>query len=148
MFGVAIDGPADVFFDNQSVVTNVSIPSSFLKKKHNSICYHKFWEVHTDGTIRVGWIPGEYNKFDISKIQQYLRRGNMSYWILYLMRRFLQLQRNPMEMMVKRRSPHFWKWVIISCMERNRGWKQVRSMTFEWINETVARTPIHLWGLS
>ena len=42
MFGVAIDGPADVFFDNQSVVTNVSIPSSVLKKKHNSICYHKF----------------------------------------------------------------------------------------------------------
>ena len=42
MFGVAIDGPADVFCDNQSVVTNVSIHSSVLNKKHNSICYHRF----------------------------------------------------------------------------------------------------------
>ena len=37
IFRVAIDGPADVFCDNQSVVTNVSIPSSVLNKKHNSI---------------------------------------------------------------------------------------------------------------
>ena len=51
MFGVSIDGPADVFCDNQSVVTNVSIPSSALIKKQNSIFYHRFWEAHTDGTI-------------------------------------------------------------------------------------------------
>ena len=37
IFRVAIDGPADVFCDKQSVVTNVSIPSSVLNKKHNSI---------------------------------------------------------------------------------------------------------------
>ena len=42
MFGVPINRPADVFCDNQSVVTNVSIPSSVLKKKHNSIFYHRF----------------------------------------------------------------------------------------------------------
>ena len=42
IFGVPIDGPADVFCDNQSVVTNVSIPSSVLNKKHNSIFYHRF----------------------------------------------------------------------------------------------------------
>ena len=41
MFGVPIDGPSDVFCDNQSVVTNVSIPSSLLNKKHNFICYHR-----------------------------------------------------------------------------------------------------------
>ena len=62
MFGVPIDGPADVFCYNQSVVTNVSIPSSVLNKKHNSICYHIFREAHTASTIQVGWIPGEYNK--------------------------------------------------------------------------------------
>ena len=33
-FGVPIDGPADVFCDNQSVVTNVSIPSYVLNKKN------------------------------------------------------------------------------------------------------------------
>ena len=65
MFGVPIDRPADVFFDNQPVVTNVSIPSSVLNKKHNSICYHRVQEAHTAGTIRVGWISGEHNKADI-----------------------------------------------------------------------------------
>ena len=65
MYGVPIDGPADVFFDNQSVVTNSSIPYSVLNKKHNSIYYHRFWEAHTAGMIRVGWILGDYNKADI-----------------------------------------------------------------------------------
>ena len=65
MFGVPIDGPADVFFDNQSVVNNLSIPSSVLNNKHNSIFYHSFLEAHTSGTILVGWISGEYNKSDI-----------------------------------------------------------------------------------
>ena len=65
MFGVPIDGPADVFCDNQSVVINVSIPSYVLNKKHNYICYHIFREAHTAGAIRVGWISGDYNKSDI-----------------------------------------------------------------------------------
>ena len=62
MFRVPIDGPADVFCDKQSVVTNLSIPSSVLNKKHNSISYHRVLEEHTAGTIGVGWISGEYNK--------------------------------------------------------------------------------------
>ena len=65
MFGVPVDRPADVFCDNQSFVTNLSIPSSVLNKKHNSICYHRVREAHTAGTIRVEWISGEYNKSDI-----------------------------------------------------------------------------------
>ena len=65
MLGVPIDVPADVFCDNKSVVTNVSIPSYVLNKKQNSICYHRFREAHTAGTIRVGWISGEYNEADI-----------------------------------------------------------------------------------
>ena len=54
-----------MFCGNQSVVTNVIIPSSVLNKKHNSICYHGFLEAHTTVTIQVGWISGEYNKADI-----------------------------------------------------------------------------------
>ena len=65
MFGVTIDGTTDVFCDNQSVVTNVSIPSYVLNKKYNSICYHRVREAHTDGTIKIGWISGDYNKSDI-----------------------------------------------------------------------------------
>ena len=66
MFGVLINGPADVFCDNQSVATNVSIPFSILNKKQNYICYHRFQDMHTAGTIRVGWISGEYNKAGIA----------------------------------------------------------------------------------
>jgi hypothetical protein len=40
MFGIPIDGPTNVFCDNQSVVTNATMPESVLKRKHNSIAYH------------------------------------------------------------------------------------------------------------
>jgi hypothetical protein len=66
MFGVPIDGSTDVFCDNKSVVTNVSVPSSVLNKKHNSICYHRVREAQATGTIHVGWIEGEYNKADLA----------------------------------------------------------------------------------
>ena len=65
MIVVPIGGPADVFCDNKSVVTNVSISSYVLNKKHDSIFYHRFREAHTAGTIRVGWISGKYNKANI-----------------------------------------------------------------------------------
>jgi hypothetical protein len=40
MFGVPIDGPANVFCNNRGVVKNVSIPESTLLKRHNAINYH------------------------------------------------------------------------------------------------------------
>lgn len=66
MFGIGIDGATDVFCDNKWLVTNSSIPSSVLNKKHNSICYHRVREAQAAGTIRVGWIKGDYNKADIA----------------------------------------------------------------------------------
>ena len=47
------------------MVTNASIPTSMLNRKHNSICYHKVREAHAAGITRVGWILGEYNKSDL-----------------------------------------------------------------------------------
>jgi hypothetical protein len=41
MFGIPIKGPTNVFCDNQSVVTNATKPESTLKRKHNSIAYHR-----------------------------------------------------------------------------------------------------------
>ena len=52
-FGVPIEGPADVFCDNESVFKNVSTPESTLKKKHLSICYHRSREAVAAGVIRV-----------------------------------------------------------------------------------------------
>jgi hypothetical protein len=44
MFGVPIDGPANVFCDNRGVVKNASILESTLMKKHNAINYHAVQE--------------------------------------------------------------------------------------------------------
>lgn len=64
-FGVEIRGPAYVYCDNRSVVTNASIPTSILNKKHNAICYHLVREAQAADIIKVGWIDGEYNKADL-----------------------------------------------------------------------------------
>ena len=39
MMGVPLDGPANVFCDNEAVVKNTTQPESTLKKKHNAIAY-------------------------------------------------------------------------------------------------------------
>ena len=60
-FGVPLEGPANIFCDNKSMVTNVSVPTSMLNNQHNTICYHHMRELQTAGNIRVGWIPGDIN---------------------------------------------------------------------------------------
>ena len=40
MFGIPIEGPTNVFCDNEAVFKNTMIPESTMKKKDNSICYH------------------------------------------------------------------------------------------------------------
>ena len=64
-FRVPLDPAANIFCDNQSVVTNSTISTSTLNRKHNVICYHRVQEVQAAGTVRVGWVAGEYNKADI-----------------------------------------------------------------------------------
>ena len=65
MMGVPIDGPCDVFCDNEGVVKNVSRPESPIKKKHNSIAYHKARESIAAGTIRIAKEDGVTNIADI-----------------------------------------------------------------------------------
>ena len=43
------------------MVTNSSVPASVLNKRHTTICYHRVVEAQDAGTLRVGWIPGQYN---------------------------------------------------------------------------------------
>ena len=64
MFGVLIDGPANVFSDNRGVVKNASVPESTLMKKHNSINYHAVCEAAAD-ILRVGKEDGETNVADL-----------------------------------------------------------------------------------
>jgi hypothetical protein len=65
MMGIPIEGPANVFCDNQSVVTSSTRPESTLKKKHVSICYHKVRESCASGMIRIAHEQGETNLADI-----------------------------------------------------------------------------------
>jgi len=64
-FGVPIDGPAEVFCDNKSVVTNSSVPASVLNKRHNAICFHRVREAQASLVIRMAWIPGDLNLADL-----------------------------------------------------------------------------------
>ena len=53
MFGIPLEGPAQVFCDNQGVVKNTSIPESVLSKKHNAINYHAVQEAAAAGVLQV-----------------------------------------------------------------------------------------------
>ena len=43
------------------MVENYSVSASVSNKRHNTICYHRVIESQTAGTLKLGWIPGEYN---------------------------------------------------------------------------------------
>jgi hypothetical protein len=65
MMGIHIDGPTNAFCDNQSVVTNSSIPQSTLTKKHNAIAYHKVRESVAAEAIRIKLEKGADNLSDV-----------------------------------------------------------------------------------
>jgi hypothetical protein len=65
MFGVPIDGPGDVYCDNQSVVESSSLPQRTLQKKHNPIFFHKVHESAAMRMIRVAKIAGRENLADL-----------------------------------------------------------------------------------
>ena len=65
MFGIPIDGPTNVFGDNESVVNSASRVDARLNKKHNAICFHTVREAAAAGWIRVGWEPTATNIADL-----------------------------------------------------------------------------------
>jgi hypothetical protein len=65
--GVNIDGATNVLCDNESVVKNSINPESTLKKRHNTIAYHRVRKAITAGTVRVAKEPGDTNLADILK---------------------------------------------------------------------------------
>ena len=65
MFGVPIDGPANIFCDNQAVYSNTVEPDSTLKKRHHSIAYHRCREAVAAGTVRIAKQHTEKNLADL-----------------------------------------------------------------------------------
>ena len=53
MFGVPIEGPTNIFCDNEAVCKNMTKPESTFSKNHHSIAYHRSREAVAAGTVRV-----------------------------------------------------------------------------------------------
>ncbi len=65
MMGIPIDGSTNAFCDNKSVVTNSTVPTSTLKKKHNSIAYHRVREAVAAGTLKIAKVHTTENLADL-----------------------------------------------------------------------------------
>ena len=65
MMGIDFEQTSVILCDNKSVVTNMELPSSTLKKKHNAVAYHKCREAVAAKMVIFGHIPGECNISDI-----------------------------------------------------------------------------------
>jgi hypothetical protein len=65
MFGVPLDGPTNALCDNDSVVKNSNIPSSTLKKKNNSICYHRVREAVASNILCIAYVSSAQNLVDM-----------------------------------------------------------------------------------
>ena len=64
--GIPVRGASYMFGDNMSVITNTTLPSSCLKKKHNAIVgYHRIWEAIAAGIIKFIHVPGSRNIADV-----------------------------------------------------------------------------------
>ena len=84
MFGVPIDGPANVFCDNNGVVKNTTIPASMLAKKHNAINYHAIHEAVAAKILRVGKEDGMMNLADLfTKVMTADRRRALCKHVMY-----------------------------------------------------------------
>jgi hypothetical protein len=65
MFGIPLEGPVNTFCDNSSVVTNATEPASTLKKKHNSVAYHRVREAIASQVLRIAWVQSGKNLADM-----------------------------------------------------------------------------------
>ncbi len=64
-FGIPIEGPADVFFDNEAVANAARKPETTLTKKHNAVAWHKCREAAAMKMIRVAWEDTSINLADL-----------------------------------------------------------------------------------
>jgi len=85
MLGISINGPTEVYCDNESVFKNGSVDSSTLTKKHVSICYHRVREAVASGLIVIAWIPNYNNVADLfTKVLSYQDRTKLLSNLVYM----------------------------------------------------------------
>ena len=64
MFGIPLDGPANVFCDNEAIYCNAAFVKSKLKRKHNLICFHLVRKAVEAGKMVVFKVEGSGNLAD------------------------------------------------------------------------------------
>ena len=78
MMGVEVDGPTNIYCDNEAVTKNCSIPESTLKKKHHSIAYHRNREAVAAGTCRIAKEDSATNLADVfTKVMSSFSRNEL-----------------------------------------------------------------------
>lgn len=78
MFGIPIDGPAQVYGDNNAVILNSSVPESTLKKKHHSVNYNYVRECVAAGIGLVFKVDTEENLADLfTKVLDRVKRKKL-----------------------------------------------------------------------
>jgi hypothetical protein len=65
MMGFELDGPVNMFVDNQSVILNTTVPSFQLKKKIHACTYHRIREMICCRTIRFIHCQSIYNAAEV-----------------------------------------------------------------------------------
>ena len=84
MFGVPLEGPTNVYCDNEAVFKNVSNPTSVLKKKHHSISFHRCREAVAAKTMRVAKEGTATNLSDLfTKIMTSIKRNQLCDSFMY-----------------------------------------------------------------
>ena len=78
MMGVPLDGPANVFCDNDSVAKSSTNPEATLNKKNVSIAYHKCREAFAAGITNIYFQYSEDNLADVfTKVLPAIKRKNI-----------------------------------------------------------------------
>ena len=79
-----MDGPIIIRADNQSVITNSSVPESVLKKKSVSVSYHCVREASARGVAVVTYVHTDSNWSDfLTKIQSGPKRQELVRNVLF-----------------------------------------------------------------
>ena len=84
MFGIPIEGPTNVFCENESVTKNAWTLESTLNKKSLSICYHSVRDLVAAGVIRVAWEDTKTNVADpLTKLHTRTVRERLVDYFMY-----------------------------------------------------------------
>mmetsp|Transcript_16812 Transcript_16812/g.23804 ORF Transcript_16812/g.23804 Transcript_16812/m.23804 type:complete len:85 (+) Transcript_16812:3644-3898(+) len=78
MMGVSIEGPSNIFGDNELVIKSTTNPEAMLKKKNVSTAYHKCWECFAAGIADMYFLRSEENLANLlTKVLPVIKRKEL-----------------------------------------------------------------------